>query len=136
MGETVAAVALQVAGPAHLVFVELTIQPGATTGWHWHPGPLLVVVKAGTLTRYGAAGQVSVHGAGDALVEPAGDHHVHCGVNHGGEPVVVLAAYLVPTGAPLSVDAALDELLGGVTYPAGPAYRPWSECSIPPQRVP
>src|SRR5262245_24908431 len=29
---------------------EVTIAPGGTTGWHSHPGPVVVVVKAGALT--------------------------------------------------------------------------------------
>ena len=32
----------------------VTIQPGGNSGWHGHPGPVLVVVKAGTVTFYEA----------------------------------------------------------------------------------
>ncbi len=31
--------------------LEITIAPGGSTGWHYHDGPLVAVVKSGTLTR-------------------------------------------------------------------------------------
>ena len=34
---------------------HLTFAPGGTTGWHVHPGPTLVIVKAGAVTNYSAA---------------------------------------------------------------------------------
>src|SRR5688572_18595975 len=31
--------------------LEITIAPGGSTGWHYHNGELIAVVKSGTLTR-------------------------------------------------------------------------------------
>src|SRR5215207_8278585 len=47
-------VKVHVKGPTDSVFAEVTIEPGGDTGWHSHPGPLLVAVRSGTLTRYDA----------------------------------------------------------------------------------
>ena len=30
---------------------DVTISPGGSTGWHWHDGELIGVVKQGTLTH-------------------------------------------------------------------------------------
>src|SRR5438309_1829372 len=38
---------LHAAGETDFVFQEVTLDPGASTGWHSHPGPLLVVVRSG-----------------------------------------------------------------------------------------
>jgi len=35
-----------------VVVQQVTLQPGGFTGWHTHPGVVLAVVNAGTLTRY------------------------------------------------------------------------------------
>src|SRR5688572_27711769 len=40
------------AGDETVVYTA-TMAPGATSGWHRHPGAILVLVKSGTLTTYG-----------------------------------------------------------------------------------
>ena len=37
-----------------LTIARLTFAPGGTTGWHVHPGPALVIVTTGALTKYSA----------------------------------------------------------------------------------
>jgi quercetin dioxygenase-like cupin family protein len=93
-------------GPTDFVFVEVTIEPGGFTGWHTHPGPLLVAVQSGTLTRYLADCRVETNTAGDSFIEHAGRRAVHMGVNNGSEPVVLLVTYVVPAGGPLRNEAA------------------------------
>ena len=39
-------------GASDLHVIQNTIIPGGTFGWHSHPGPSLVIVKAGTATFY------------------------------------------------------------------------------------
>ncbi|MDT0268815.1 cupin domain-containing protein [Streptomyces sp. DSM 44915] len=96
---------IAVEGPTDVVQRLITIPPGGSTGWHYHHGPLLGVVESGILTRTLDDCTVEVSGPGDALVEAHGADHVHVGRNLGTEPVVLYATYLVPHGAPLSVDA-------------------------------
>jgi hypothetical protein len=62
-------------------------------------------VQSGTLTRTMADCSVEVATAGQSFVEPDGANHVHIGRNLGTEPVVLYVTYLLPEGAPLSVDA-------------------------------
>ena len=93
-------------GPTDVVFVEVTIEPGGFTGWHTHPGPLVVTVQSGTLTRYLADCSVETSTAGDSFIEHAGRRAVHMGVNNGSEPVVLLVTYLVPADGALRDEAA------------------------------
>ncbi|WP_051711850.1 cupin domain-containing protein [Streptomyces sp. NRRL S-350] len=88
------------------VVQTITLLPGASTGWHYHPGRVDVVVLSGTLTRTLHDGRVEISRAGDSLVEEAGPVHVHVGRNLGTEPVVLIANYAAPTGRPLAVPVA------------------------------
>ena len=84
--------------------LEITIAPGGSTGWHYHDGQLIAVVKSGTLTRTLHDCSVEVSSRGASFVEPAGRDRVHIGRNLGTEPVVLLVTYVLPTGRPLSED--------------------------------
>ncbi|MFD3578005.1 cupin domain-containing protein [Streptomyces sp. NPDC058644] len=93
-------------GPRHLVFRKAVIPPGANTGWHYHQGEEIAVIKSGTLTRYnGSDCKARVIRPGDALVEPTGPEEVHYGVNKGTEPVVLYITDVLPEGAGFSTPA-------------------------------
>ena len=80
---------------------QVTIQPGGTLGWHYHPGPSFVVVKSGTATFYmGDDPTCTPHviPTGGTLFEPA--NMVHIVRNEGDAPLVNVVVQLVPTGAP------------------------------------
>ena len=83
---------------------EITIQPGGSTGWHYHDGRVFGVVRQGTLTRTFADCADVVSPVGSAVTEDSGADHVHVGRNLGPEPVVLWVDYIQPAGAPLSVD--------------------------------
>lgn len=93
-------------GTTDVTVREITIQPGGSTGWHFHDGQLIAVVKQGTLTRtMDDCKTVEVTKAGGSFVEPRGREHVHIGRNLGTEPVILLVTYVLPHGKPLSQDA-------------------------------
>ncbi|MCW2563583.1 MAG: cupin protein [Mycobacterium sp.] len=83
---------------------EITIQPGGSTGWHYHDGRVFGVIREGTLTRTMADCSVVVSPAGSAVVEDRGPDHVHIGRNLGPEPLTMWIDYIEPAGAPLAVD--------------------------------
>ncbi|MDT7796096.1 MAG: hypothetical protein QOD59_5537 [Mycobacterium sp.] len=83
---------------------EITIQPGGSTGWHYHDGRVFGVIREGTLTRTMADCSVVVSPAGSAVVEDRGPDHVHIGRNLGPEPLKMWIDYIEPAGAPLAVD--------------------------------
>lgn len=88
-------------GVSDLQINEVTIQPGGTLGWHYHPGPSFVIVKSGTATFYmGDDPSCTPHTiqAGGTLFEPA--NMVHIVRNEGTVPLVNDVVQLIPTGAP------------------------------------
>ena len=78
-----------------VIVQEITIAPNGTTGWHSHPGPVVVIVKAGALTYvredHGACVE-TVYPAGTAFVDP-GQAHLHTAFNRGTENLVLIATY-------------------------------------------
>src|SRR5947208_1634171 len=50
---------------------EITIAPGGSTGWHYHEGALIAVVKSGTLTRTLHDCSTEQTLPGGSFVEPA-----------------------------------------------------------------
>src|SRR5262245_10123263 len=92
-------------GATDVHIIENRIAPGGSFGWHSHPGPSLVVVKAGALTLYLAA-DASCTGrvvpAGSGFVDNGGD--VHVVRNEGSVEAVVYVASLVPRGFTRRID--------------------------------
>jgi quercetin dioxygenase-like cupin family protein len=87
---------LQTTGETGFVFEEVTLDPGASTGWHSHPGPLLVVVRSGTLTHEARGRSIRTFVAGQAFIELPGSGNEHCGRNLGDEPVTLEVLFIAP----------------------------------------
>jgi len=87
---------------------QIVIGPNGTTGWHSHPGPVLVTVKSGSL-RLVYADDDDCEGRtylpGDSFVD-RGDEHVHTAIA-GSDGVDLWATYLVPgaPGTPFRINA-------------------------------
>src|SRR5207237_661140 len=75
----------------------VTIEPGASTGWHTHPGPEYSVVKTGeiVLERSPACAPVTVK-AGEGSFIPGGMPHI--AHNHSTAPAEIYVTYTVPAG--------------------------------------
>jgi quercetin dioxygenase-like cupin family protein len=85
---------------------EVTIAPGGSTGWHWHPGRVFGVIREGTLTHAVANCSIdAVYPAGSPVTESTGPDNVHVGRNLGPDPLVMWITYIEPAGGPLTVDA-------------------------------
>ena len=85
-------------GSTDLVTQEIRIAPGGHTGWHSHPGPVLVTVKAGSLQLIyadDASCQGTVYEAGDSFVD-RGDETVHIARASPFAETVLWATYFVP----------------------------------------
>jgi quercetin dioxygenase-like cupin family protein len=87
---------LHVKGPSDVLQSQLIFQPGAGTGFHMHPGPVVVVVKSGALTEIHSDGCTTVHPAGSVFFEEAGV--VHNAVNQTGDVMELYATFLFPVG--------------------------------------
>lgn len=82
----------------------LTFAPGAYTGWHSHPGPVILVLKSGTLTVYDPLvnGCAPVtHTAGSAFIEGTTPHYVR---NEGTVDAETGLVFFLPTGAARRID--------------------------------
>lgn len=99
-----------VGGPADVSFQRLTIPPGDRTAWHYHTGEVNVVVQSGTLTAQTPCGGVETMSAGQAFQEHPGE--IHLVYNAGADPVVLYAGYVVPAGAPRSVNVSEPICIG------------------------
>lgn len=95
-------------GPATVTVRTLTINPGNSLAWHYHPGYAFNVVKSGMLTvEDGCGGEETLH-PGDAFEEM--DGRVHRAKNLSAtEPVVVYNTFIVPQGKPTTVNIPGNE---------------------------
>ena len=90
---------------AGVTVAHLTFAPGGTTGWHVHPGPVLVIVKTGSVTKYSAQDCTAhTYTAGQAFVEngPADENLVR---NDGSVLAETIVTFIIPPGAPIRGDA-------------------------------
>ncbi|WP_197376717.1 cupin domain-containing protein [Mycolicibacterium baixiangningiae] len=87
-----------------LLVQQLQMRPGASSGWHTHPGPEYSVITGGTVRLQTAADCAVVpYGAGQSVFIPAGlAHRVANGAPH---DAGVVATYTVPAGAPVRGDS-------------------------------
>ena len=89
--------------PSQALVQKIVIGPGGHTGWHSHPGPVVVVVASSELTYYRADDPTCTaisYPAGSAFVDP-GRGHVHIARNLSTTDNLVLYAtyFEVPPGA-------------------------------------
>ena len=101
----VAGIRLATRGPIDVATVHVTFQPGGSTGWHTHPGPALVTVSSGQLTLHRAKGcRTRTFSAGQTFLE-YGPRDVNLTRNHTGGVTETVVTFLLPVGAPITVDA-------------------------------
>jgi quercetin dioxygenase-like cupin family protein len=97
-------VRLKAKGLSDVYVTHLKIVPGGHGGWHSHPGPSIISVKAGTATFYDDCDDFIRHQfpAGTGFVEDAGC--VHLLANEGDVDLEVVVVQIVPLGAPRRID--------------------------------
>ncbi len=77
------------------VIQQIVIAPGGHTGWHSHPGPVVVVVTSGQLSFYDSEDPtctVRTYYAGQTFVD-SGQGHVHIARNEGSVNLELWATY-------------------------------------------
>jgi quercetin dioxygenase-like cupin family protein len=78
--------------------VRVDFQPGGTTGWHVHPGPVAATVVAGNVTLIADDCTHHTYTAGQTFIEK-GPRDLHKAIATGGSNAEVVATFFVPTGA-------------------------------------
>jgi len=91
------------------VMQQIVIAPGGHTGWHSHPGPVVVLIKSGQMSFYDSEDPtctVRTYSAGQAFIDK-GQGHVHIARNESqSENLELWATYFdVPPGGAFRIDA-------------------------------
>ena len=81
-----------------IVTQQATFAPGATSGWHTHPGFLTATVVSGQVVRYGTDCSSQTFAAGESFYETG--THTFVVKNQGTVPAVVMVTFAVPGGTP------------------------------------
>lgn len=96
---------MNIKGATDLYVLSNRIAPGGQFGWHSHPGPSFVIIKAGTATVYlGADPKCRPHRyrAGSGFADKG--LAVHIVRNEGTRDLVTVVVSFVPAGAERRVD--------------------------------
>lgn len=90
-------VKFQTKGPVDVVTQTVTFSAPGSSGWHAHPGVVLVTVKSGSLVHYDDDCSAVVYPAGSAFVE-SGSAAALVRNESTTSPAVVYVTFLVPAG--------------------------------------
>jgi quercetin dioxygenase-like cupin family protein len=94
-------VKVKVTGPMEFFVQRLEAAPGASFGWHSHPGENINVVKQGTLTLYHDENCTSGISYGPGAVFTTSPDEIHLARNLSEtETVVLFATYFLPKTTP------------------------------------
>jgi hypothetical protein len=97
---------LKTHGLSDVYVVDNKFPPQASTGWHSHPGPSLILVVAGTVTNYlGDYPSCTPHtyATGAGFIDPGGGD-VDLLRNETGAPAETIAVQLLPKDAARRID--------------------------------
>jgi quercetin dioxygenase-like cupin family protein len=89
-----------------IAVATIGVAPGGHSGWHFHPGPVLVIVKVGTITFYHGDDPTCTpthYAAGSAFIEEGGMVGIARNETAGVDTVV--ATFFVPAGSATRIDA-------------------------------
>jgi quercetin dioxygenase-like cupin family protein len=88
---------LETEGASNFIVQDVKFSPGGTTGWHTHPGILLLALAAdsGPIDWYDANCTKTVYNAGDSWTEGTKLHDV---VNSSSQDAHFVVTYVVPKG--------------------------------------
>ena len=90
--------------PVNVATATQTFGPGASSGWHSHPGPLWVIIVSGTATFEETEGCFADYPAGSVIFE-SGPTDIHNLLNRSTTENMVLRTWnFIPVGVPGRID--------------------------------
>ena len=89
--------------PTDVSVVTLRMAPGATTGWHRHPGLVIIAVTEGVGTLYSSDCSSRAYSAGEVFVE-TGDDGAGVLRNETTSDVVLTVTFVAPKGSGFRID--------------------------------
>ena len=98
---------LKTHGQSDVYVVDNKFPPGASTGWHSHAGPSLILVVTGTVTNYPGddpSCTPRAYSAGAGFIDPGGGH-LHMLRNETGAVAETIAVQLLPKDAARRIPA-------------------------------
>ncbi|MEV6319631.1 hypothetical protein AB0M45_00340 [Nocardia sp. NPDC051787] len=93
-------------GRRAFILRQTLIEPGGTSGWHYHDGTLFVLVARGILDHPGADCAPVTYRRWRVFREPSGPRYPHVARNSGPVPVLLCVLYVTPVDSPLSRSVA------------------------------
>jgi quercetin dioxygenase-like cupin family protein len=93
-------------GNSDVYVVDNQFAKGATTGWHSHPGPSLILVLSGAVTNHTGDGPGCAHTytTGQGFIDPGGEH-VHMLTTDINTTAETIAVQLLPKDAARKIEA-------------------------------
>jgi quercetin dioxygenase-like cupin family protein len=88
-------------GPSNFIVVDGSYFPGGHTGWHSHPGILLITVTEGSIEWYNSKCEKTVYNAGDSFTENT-EHHFFRNVGSVNSRTMI--TYVIAKGQPRRID--------------------------------
>jgi quercetin dioxygenase-like cupin family protein len=82
----------------------ITFHAHGTSGWHFHPGLVIVVVESGQVTTHDAQCKTTTYGAHQSFVESGTEPFMVS--NEGALDAVVYATLVVPAGSAFRIETA------------------------------
>ena len=96
----------QTKDPTDVLVQTITFQPLGTSGWHFHPGVVIVVVESGTVTTHDANCQTRTYGPHESFVE-SGTTPFMVSNESDTTNAVVYATLVAPAGTPFRIETDL-----------------------------
>ncbi len=98
-------VKFQTKDPTDVLVQTITFQPQGSSGWHFHPGVVIVVVESGQVTTHDASCQTATYGPHQTFVESGTDPFMVSNES-ATDRAVVYATLVVPAGSPFRIESA------------------------------
>ncbi len=99
---------IRVNNAQEVVVQQIIVSPDGQTGWHSHPGPVVVLIKSGEMSFYDSEDPtctVRISSAGQTFFD-SGQGYVHIARNEGNTNLELWATYFdVPVGGAFRIDA-------------------------------
>jgi quercetin dioxygenase-like cupin family protein len=90
---------IQTKNPVDVAVLEVTFAPGASAGWHFHPGPVFVVIRAGTLSVWNEDCVKTTYSPNSTFFEAGRATSLLVKNESATEEVRVYGTFIVPVGA-------------------------------------
>jgi len=94
----------QTKDPTDVLVQTITFKPGGFSGWHYHPGVVIVVVQSGAVTTHNSSCQTQTYAAHETFVESGNEPFMVS--NQGSVDAVVYVTIIVPKGDPFRIESS------------------------------